>query len=145
LSGHDRRDDRYYYLTKLPKDFALAQQWRGLQATGMAVRVTEHDEGRASDDVRYYITSCHTSGQRFAEEVRGHWCIENSLHWQLDVTFQEDQCRVRKGHADANFSLLQRASFSRLRNNKTEKFGVKNKRLCAAWNDNYRPQVLCGA
>ena len=143
--GHGRRDDRYYYLAKLPEDFPLAQHWSGLKAIGMAVRVTEHDDGRASDDVRYYITSCYPSGQRFAEAVRGHWGIENSLHWQLDVTFQEDQCRVRKGHADANFSLLRRASLSLLKNNKTEKVGVKNKRLCAAWNDDYRLQVLTGA
>ena len=111
---------------------------------GMAVRVTEHDDGRASDDVRYYIASRYMSGKQFAEAVRGHWGIENRLHWQLDVTFQEDQCRIRKGHADANFSLLRRASLSLLKNNKTEKVGVKNKRLCAAWNDNYLMQVLTG-
>ena len=142
--GHGRRDDRYYYLAKLPADFPLADEWPGLKAIGMAVRVTEHDDGRASDDVRYYIVSRYTSGKRFAEAVRGHWGIENSLHWQLDVTFQEDQCRVRKGHADANFSLLRRSSLSLLKNNKTEKVGVKNKRLCAAWNDDYRLEVLCG-
>jgi predicted transposase YbfD/YdcC len=142
--GHGRTDDRYYYLAKLPEDFPLAQHWPGLKAIGMAVRVTEHDDGRASDDVRYYITSRYLSGKRFANAVRGHWGIENSLHWQLDVTFQEDQCRVRKGHADANFSLLRRTSLSLLKNNKTEKVGVKNKRLCAAWNDDYRLQVLSG-
>lgn len=142
--GHGRIDDRYYYLAKLPDDFPLAGEWPGLKAIGMAVRVTEHKDGRASDDVRYYITSRYTSGRKFAEAVRGHWGIENSLHWQLDVTFQEDQCRVRKGHADANLSLLRRSSLSLLKNNKTEKVGVKNKRLCAAWNDEYRLQVLCG-
>ena len=142
--GHGRTDDRYYYLAKLPDDFPLAEQWPGLKAIGMAVRVTEHDDGRASDDVRYYITSRYLSGKRFADAVRGHWGIENSLHWQLDVTFQEDQCRLRKGHADANFSLLRRTSLSLLKNNKTENVGVKNKRLCAAWNDDYRLQVLCG-
>jgi predicted transposase YbfD/YdcC len=142
--GHGRSDDRYYYLAKLPDDFPLADQWPGIKAIGMAVRVTEHDDGRASDDVRYYITSRYLNGKRFANAVRGHWGIENSLHWQLDVTFQEDQCRVRKGHADANFSLLRRTSLSLLKNNKTEKVGIKNKRLCAAWNDDYRLQVLCG-
>jgi predicted transposase YbfD/YdcC len=142
--GHGRTDDRYYYVAKLPEDFPLAKHWPGLKAIGMAVRVTEHDDGRTSDDVRYYIASRYTSGKRFAEAVRGHWGIENSLHWQLDVTFQEDQCRVRKGHADANLSLLRRTSLSLLKNNKTEKVGVKNKRLCAAWNDEYRLQVLNG-
>lgn len=80
--GHGRRDDRYYYLAKLPDDFPLKEKWPGLKAIGMAVRVTEHTDGRASDDVRYYITSRYTSGKRFAAAVRGHWSIENSLHWQ---------------------------------------------------------------
>jgi predicted transposase YbfD/YdcC len=142
---HGRRDDRYYYLAKLPEDFPLAEQWPGLKAMGMAVRVTEHTDGRASDDVRYYIVSRYTSGKQFAGTVRGHWGIENALHWQLDVTFQEDQCRLRKGHADANFSLLRRTSLSLLKNNHTRKIGVKNKRLNAAWDDAYLLEVLCGA
>jgi len=142
--GHGRTDDRYYYLAKLPEDFPLADEWAGLKAIGMAVRVTEHTDGRASDDVRYYITSRYMGGKKFADAVRGHWGIENSLHWQLDVTFQEDQCRIRKGHADANFSLLRRMALSLLKNNKTKKVGVKNKRLCAAWDDNYLLQVLTG-
>lgn len=143
--GHGRKDHRYYYLAKLPDDFPLEEPWPHLKAIGMAVRITEHKDGRETDDVRYYVASRYLSGQRFAEAVRGHWGIENSLHWQLDVTFGEDQSRIRKGHADANFSLLRRTSLSLLKNNKTEKVGVKNKRLCAAWNDDYRLQVLCGA
>ena len=142
--GHGRIDDRYYYLAKLPDDFPLAEKWAGLKAIGMAVRVTEHADGRTTDDVRYYITSRYSSGKKFAEAVRGHWGIENSLHWQLDVTFGEDQSRIRKGHADANFSLLRRAALSLLKNNKSRKLGVKNKRLCAAWSDDYRLEVLCG-
>jgi predicted transposase YbfD/YdcC len=110
----------------------------------MACRVTEHANGKRSDDVRYYIVSRYLSGKKFADAVRGHWGIENSLHWQLDVTFGEDQSRVRKGHADANFSLLRRTALSLLKNNQTEKVGVKNKRLCAAWDDDYRMEVLCG-
>ena len=97
-----------------------------------------------SDDVRYYITSRYLSGKKFSGAVRGHWGIENSLHWQLDVTFGEDQSRIRKGHADANFSLLRRTSLSLLKNNKSKKIGVKNKRLSAAWNDDYRLKTLCG-
>ena len=142
--GHGRLDDRYYYLAKLPEDFPLKEKWPGLKAIGMAVRVTEHQSGKQSDDVRYYIASRYLSGKKFAAAVRGHWGIENSLHWQLDVTFGEDQSRLRKGHADANFSLLRRTSLSLLKNNQTEKVGVKNKRLCAAWDDEYRLKVLCG-
>jgi len=142
--GHGRRDDRYYYLARLPDDFPLREKWPGLKAIGMAVRVTEYTGGRPRSDVRYYITSRYLSGRKFAAAVRAHWGIENSLHWQLDVTFGEDQSRLRKGHADTNFSLLRRTALSLLKNNKTEKVGVKNKRLCAAWNDDYRLKVLQG-
>jgi predicted transposase YbfD/YdcC len=142
--GHGRKDDRYYYLAKLPEHFPLEEKWPGLQAIGMAVRVSEQASGKQSDEVRYYIASRYMSGKKFAAAVRGHWGVENSLHWQLDVTFGEDQCRIRKGHADANFSLLRRTSLSLLKNNKTQKVGVKNKRLCAAWDDTYRLQLLCG-
>ena len=142
--GHGRQDDRYYYMAKLPDDFPLKEKWPGLKAIGLAVRNTEHTNGKHSDDVRYYIASRYLSGKKFATASRDHRGIENSLHWQLDVTFGEDQSRIRKGHADTNFSLLRRTSLSLLKNNKTKKIGVKNKRLSAAWNDDYRLQVLCG-
>jgi predicted transposase YbfD/YdcC len=143
--GHGREDDRYYYLAKRPEKFSQAAKWVALAAIGMAVRVTRTKDGKETSDVRYYAVSRYLSGQKFAAAVRGHWGIENSLHWQLDVTFAEDQCRLRKGCADANFSLLRRTALSLLKNNSTQKVGVKNKRLCAAWNDDYRLQVLCGA
>ena len=85
------------------------------------------------------------TAKQFAETVRRHWSIENSLHWQLDVTFGEDQCRIRKGHADANFSLLRRHALSLLKNEQTSKVGIKNKRLTAGWNDDYLLKVLIGA
>jgi len=74
--------------------------------------------------------------------VRGHWGIENSLHWQLDMSFGEDRCRVRKDHADA---ALRRMALGLLKNEKTRKVGIKNKRLVAAWDIDYLRQVLFGA
>ncbi len=71
-----------------------------------------------------------------------HWGIENNLHWQLDVTFGEDQCRLRKGHSDANFSILRRTALSLLKNESTAKVGIKNKRLMAGWNEDYLSKVL---
>ncbi len=94
--------------------------------------------------VRYYILSRYLSGKRFAEAVRGHWGVENNLHWQLDVTFGEDQCRIRKGNADTNFSTLRRTALSLLKKNKTEKVGIKNKRIIAALDTDYLEQVLFG-
>jgi len=140
--GHGRVDDRYYYLAQLPEGFPERDKWRGLKAIGMAVRVTTARDGRQTHDTRYYIASRYLSGEKFAAAVRGHWGIENSLHWQLDVTFGEDLSRIRKGHADANFSLLRRTCLSLLKNHTKAKLGVKNKRLKAAWSDDYRLQVL---
>ncbi len=91
-----------------------------------------------------YILSQSVSAQRFAEAVRSHWSIENRRHWQFDVTFQEDQCRIRKGHADANFSILRRTALSLLKNERTAKVGIKNKRLKAGWEDSYLQKVLLG-
>ncbi len=76
--------------------------------------------------------------------MRGHWGIENRLHWQLDVTFSEDQSRIRRGHADANFSILRRTALSLLKNNHSHRVGVKNKRLLAGWNENYLLEVMLG-
>jgi len=76
--------------------------------------------------------------------VRQNWAVENNLHWQLDVTFNEDQSRIRKGCADANFSILRRTALSMLKNEKTAKVGIKNKRLQAGWDESYLKKVLLG-
>ena len=95
-------------------------------------------------ETRYYILSKKLTAKQFAKAVRSHWSIENNLHWQLDVTFQEDQCRLRRGNADANFSTLRRTALSLLKNNHALKIGVKNKRLAAGWDDEYLTQILFG-
>lgn len=92
--------------------------------------------------VRYYIVSKVLPGEDFAVAVREHCGIENSCHWQLDVTFGEDQCRIRKGLGDENFSTLRRTALSLLKQEKTAKCGVKNKRLTARWDDGYMEKVV---
>jgi len=139
--GHGRVDDRYYYLVKLPEGFSVASEWSGLKAIGMAIRVTEQD-GKTTEEVRYYIASRYLSGRRFAQAVRGHWGIENALHWQLDVTFGEDKLRIRKGHAPANMSILMRTALGLLKNETTNRRGLKTKRLAAALNPHYLEKVL---
>lgn len=142
--GHGRVEDRYYTICPVPDRMAEeAERWAGLKAIGMTTNVTWRD-GEERIETRYYILSKYLSAKRFAEAVRGHWGIENSCHWQLDVTFGEDQCRVRKDHADANLSILRRAALSLLKNEKTAKVGVKNKRLTAGWNEDYLAKVVFG-
>ena len=142
--GHGREETRHYFVCSVPDNLPDAARWSKLKAIGIAISDVLRD-GKSCSHVRYYILSRKLSGRRFAATVRGHWSIENCLHWQLDVTFQEDQCRVRQGHADANLSILRRAALSLLKNNHSHKLGIKNKRLAAGWDDNYRLEILCGS
>lgn len=139
--GHGRIDERYYYVCPVPEELPDAVRWEKLRAIGMAMSISER-EGKVTYHERYYILSEYVSGRRFAQAVRDHWGIENHLHWQLDVTFQEDQCRIRNGHADANFSSLRRLALSLLKNERTAKIGIKNKRLNAALDETYLAKVL---
>jgi len=141
--GHGRDEHRTYYVCDAPADLPDRARWKGLKRIGIAVSDTVRN-GKPTDAVRYYILSKRMSARSFAAAVRGHWGIENRLHWQLDVSFGEDHCRVRKGHAGANLSILRRTALSLLKNERTAKLGVKNKRLTAAWNPEYLEKVLFG-
>lgn len=139
--GHGRVEQRYYYLAPVPDDFPVRRDWPHLKALGMAINVTERD-GKETSEVRYYILSKYVAGRRFAEAVRSHWSIENHLHWQLDVTFQEDDLRIRQGHAPANMSILMRTALALLKQEKTLKRGMHTKRLAAGWDEQYLEKVL---
>jgi predicted transposase YbfD/YdcC len=141
--AHGREETRLYYVCSVPRDLPDRKRWPGLAAIGWTINDTMRD-GKRCYEMRYYIMSRKLSAKAFAAAVRGHWSIENRLHWQLDVTFGEDQSRVRRGHADANFSILRRTALSLLKNNNSLKVGVKNKRLAAGWDDDYLQQVLLG-
>lgn len=141
--GHGREEIHDYYLCPVPDDLPDRSRWEKLSAIGILISDTWRD-GENHIEIRYYILSRYLSGKRFAEAVRNHWGIENNLHWQLDVTFREDECRIRKGHADANFSIVRRAALSLLKNESTLKVGIKNKRLVAAWDESYLEKVLLG-
>ena len=92
---------------------------------------------------RYYITSHSSKDAKFINQtVRSHWSVENNLHWQLDVSFDEDNCRLRSGNAAANFSFLNKIALALLKNEKTAKMGIKSKRLTAGWDEKYLMKVL---
>jgi predicted transposase YbfD/YdcC len=141
--GHGREEHRDYYICPVPDDLPDSSRWKKLKAIGIAISNTRRG-GKHTTHIRYYILSRYLSGKRFAYGARSHWGIENNLHWQLDVTFQEDQSRIRKGHADANFSSLRRTALSLLKRESTAKVGIKNKRLTAGWDESYLEKVLLG-
>jgi predicted transposase YbfD/YdcC len=139
--GHGRVDERHYYVCPLPEDFPVLEQWPGLKALGLVVHRTERN-GQESWEVGHYILSRRLSGRRFAEAVRGHWGIENNLHWQLDVTFGEDDLRVYRGHAPTNLSILMRTALGLLKNERSQPGSIESKRLTAGWNEDYLEKVL---
>ena len=139
--SHGRKEERYYVLAKLPEDFPLKDQWPGAKAVGMAVRVMQKRDGQTSGDVRYFISSRFLSGRRFAEAVRGHWRIENSLHWVLDVTFGEDQSRTRQRRMADNLSWLRRFAISLLKQHPS-KYSIIGKSRMASWSNDFLREVL---
>ncbi len=98
--------------------------------------------GEIQKEKRYYITSLSSPAKDIACSIRQHWAIENSLHWVLDVAFSEDNSRKRNGNSAQNYSLLNRIALNLLKNDKTEKMGVKGKRLLAGWDNRYLIDLL---
>ncbi|MFH1107759.1 MAG: ISAs1 family transposase [Planctomycetota bacterium] len=140
-SSHGRNDQRCYVLAKMPEDFPLQDQWPGIKAIGMAVRVAEKPDGTTCGDARYFISSCYLSGKRFAEAVRNHSSIENSLHWVLDVTFGEDQSRTRNRRMADNLAWLRRFAVSLLKCHPAKE-SIRGKSRMAGWNNEFLMEVL---
>lgn len=90
---------------------------------------------------RYYISSLGLDAKQVAESVRGHWAIENALHWGLNVAFREDDSRIRKGHAPENFAMLRHMALNLLKQERTNRHG-KVKRNRAGWDNDYLRTVL---
>ena len=97
-----------------------------------------------SSQPRYYSSSRPAPAEQLLAVASSHWSIENSLHWTLDVTFREDQCRVRKDHGPQNVATLRQISHNLLKNENTLKVGIPGKRLNAGWNEHYLLKVLLG-
>lgn len=132
--GHGRQERRSYYLTALPDSMhSFGEDWTKLTSIGQAINITLRD-GREVCEVRHFIASFPPRVKAFAAAVRGHWGIENGLHWTLDMTFREDESRIRKDHGPENFAILRRAALGLIKQDKS-KGSVKKKRKRAGWNN----------
>ena len=140
VKGHGRIDTLTYYQMPVPDSISTRAKWKGLKTIGVAIRVSEQG-GKETTDVRYYISSTKMAVRRFGERVRGHWGIENTLHWCLDVTFHEDDSRLRNRHAADNLAWLKRFAISLLKQ-QNDKESVAMRRRMAGWNPDYLAQVL---
>jgi predicted transposase YbfD/YdcC len=144
--GHGRLEVRECWtlsdLEYLASIRSLADWW-GLQ-TVIMVRSERFVDGKKSEESRYYISSLSNNAKQALGAVRGHWGIENKVHWVLDIAFREDECRIRKGNGAQNFAVLRHIALNLLKQEKTAKCGVKNKRLKAGWDEDYLLKVLSG-
>lgn len=138
---HGRIEERHYWQVNVPEDLPGRQEWADLHSLGMCEAKREVN-GKTSVEQRYYLSSLLVEVKRLSEAIRGHWSIENSFHWILDVVFREDDCRVREGEAAENLAIVRRLAMNLLQQEKTLKRGVKTKRLKAALDENYLLKIL---
>ena len=141
---HGRTEVRRCWTTSMVDCLSQGDQWQSLSSLAM-IEAERTVDGKTSTENRYYISSRRNfSAADALQASRSHWGIENELHWVLDVAFREDDCRVRVGNAAENFAVLRHCAINLLKAVKSTKLGVKNKRLCAAWDQTFFLQVLMG-
>ena len=121
--------------------FRTLDKWVGLQAVAM-VRARRQVGDEVTTETRFFITSLAAQAELILQAVRRHWGIENELHWVLDVAFNEDQSRVRQGQAAENLAVIRQLVLNLLKQDDTLKAGIKNKRLQAGWDLDYRTKLL---
>jgi predicted transposase YbfD/YdcC len=141
--GHGREEVRTYLQLPAPEELPGFMQWKGLKSIAVATSRTLRDE-QESVEVRYYISSLTPDVKRFARAVRGHWGIENSCHWSLDMTFREDESRLREQHLRENFAWLNRFALSLLKQHPGRQSLVMKRRSCG-WSDAFLMEVITGS
>lgn len=140
--NHGRIERRTYIQMPAPRSLPGFDNWKGLLSIGIAILWCIRD-GKETSEVRYFISSLPVKVKQFAHSVRSHWGIENSCHWCLDVTYREDESRIRDECLRENFAWLNRLTLSLLKQH-PDKDSVAMKRRACGWNEDYMLQVLTG-
>ena len=138
---HGRIETRQYWITSDIEWLGAKTSWANLHSLGLVESRREIGE-TVEIERRYYLVSLPADGVRFGDAVRRHWGIENGLHWVLDVSFDEDACRIRKDQGAQTFSVLRHIAVNLLKRESQNKRGIKARRKRAGWDRNYLLQVL---
>ena len=137
-----RVERREVYVAPAPAELTESGEWIGLRSIGMIYRY--RNDGEESHAVTFFISSLPPRVKRIARHVRGHWGVENSLHWVLDVTFAEDDSRIRKDNSPEIAGIFRRLALSVLQQDTSIKSSIRGKRLQAGWNEEILERILCG-
>jgi predicted transposase YbfD/YdcC len=129
--SHGREEERTYTAMAAPQ--SVQRHWPGAQSIVRVCRESTDGQGQKSKEVRDFVSSLPAEVERLAGLIRGHWGIENRLHWSLDVTFREDASRIRQGHGPENTALLRRLTLSILKQDTRYSDSLRCKRLRAGW------------
>lgn len=140
---HGRIEIRRYWTTSDIDWLQGRENWKNLNTICMVERERQFDE-KTEKETSYYIGSTANDAKKFGNAVRNHWSIENSLHWVLDVSFREDESRIRIGNAPENFAVLRHIALNMIKKEATPKKSIKSKRLRAGWDNDYLMKVLAG-
>jgi predicted transposase YbfD/YdcC len=137
---HGRLEIRRYWITEELRSLPRTELWKGLRSIGLVERECFEGEAR-SIERRHFINSIPADAKQFAQAVRGHWGVENRLHWRLDVVFGDDASRIRKGNAPAIMTSIRHFCLN-LFEREPSSLSLAKKRRKAAWNDDYRAKVV---
>jgi predicted transposase YbfD/YdcC len=138
---HGRLETRRYWITETIGWLADKSQWENLRSVAV-VEATRTVRGAVSRERRYYLTSLPADAPRLAGAVRGHWEVENCVHWVLDVQLGEDACGLRHAHAVQNLAIVRTLTLNILRRDQTHKVGIRAKQKAAGWSSHYLLQLL---
>lgn len=142
-SSHGRTEQRQYHvLNDIQKLVDSTKKWSNFNSAIKVEYSRQLKNGKIKQESRYFITSLSQDAKQLAEYIRGHWSIENQLHWILDVDFKEDDSRIRKDHAPENLAVIRHIAINILKQDKSFKASIKGKRKCAGWDNNYLLQLL---
>jgi predicted transposase YbfD/YdcC len=142
--AHGRKEVRHYTVIPVPAAIQARHAWPGLKSLGMVYAERQVGDDEPTAETRFFLSSLAPKVREFARAVRGHWEIENCLHWSLDVTFAEDQSRVRKDHGPTNLGMFRRLALSILQQDTSSKDTLRGKRLSAGWDEDRLLKILTG-
>ena len=144
--SHGRTVRRRLWVLRELDGLVDLEKWAGLRSMVAVETIrTAHCHAHVTSDYRFYLSSLTRPAADFAALIRQHLHIENKLHWSLDVTFNEDRCRIRKDHAPANMAALRRLALNVLRQERSKSISVRQKRLLCGLDEGYLLRVLTGA